>query len=182
MRVSYSMLSAWERKDFDTAIAYFLRLPTPDFGNYDDGRKYHDKWEKETRRTGRLPKVFGGLELKNPEPELYIKKKLNDWLELAGKIDLRDGKIMYEYKTGGSPASAYARGKQHEVYQILDPRLEIADYFAYNQHEKKVTFERVHLGRESLYSGYNWVITLASEMKDTLERLGYDTEKRIKKE
>lgn len=174
MRVSHSLLAAWERRDYETAISWFLGLPAGDYGTYGDGRAFHKKWDKETVRTGCLPKVFGGKKLNNPKPEHKIVKQLNDWLTLVGVMDNLDLPVMYEYKTGRSSAGAYANGHQHCVYQLLEPRLLLAEYYAYNQYTDEVTFERVHLNEETLRQGVEWVVTLASDMRATLENMGYD--------
>ncbi len=175
MRVNYSMLSAWERRDYEAAIGMWLGVERPKNEAMIAGTTYHEDWEAEVKKTGKLPSIFGVKELNNPEPEVKIVKRLNDWLTLSGVIDLRDVPDMYEYKTGRSTASAYARSYQHKVYQILDPRLTMAHIYVYNQHTNTVTYERVHLNLDTLKDGVNWVITLASEMKATLESMGYDT-------
>lgn len=176
MRVSYSILAAWERRDYDSAIGMYLGKKIQPTRAMMAGSGWHKEWEEETLRTGKLPAIFGARELKNPETEVKIVKKLTPWLTLSGVMDLRDVPIVFEYKTGHSPAAVWARSKQHLVYQILDPRLTLAEYFAYNQHINNVTYERVHLTKASLYEGMNWVITLSSEMKSTLDNLGYETE------
>lgn len=175
MRVSYSMLSAWERKDYDSAIGMWLGVSSPKNEAMIAGTTFHEDWEDEVKRTGKLPSVFGVKYLNNPETEVKIVKKLSDWLTLSGVIDLRDVPDMYEYKTGRTPASTYANGYQHKVYQVLDPRLTTAHIYAYNQHTNTVSYEKVHLDKDSLVDGINWIVTLASEMRATLESMGYDT-------
>ena len=121
MRVSYSMLSAWERRDYDTAIGMYLGKYRRQNDAMVAGTSYHEDWESEVKRTGKLPSIFGAKDLRNPETEVKVVKKITDWLTLSGVMDLRDVPDVYEYKTGRSPASFYARSHQHTTYQILDP-------------------------------------------------------------
>jgi hypothetical protein len=139
------------------------------------GSAFHKLWETETIMTNCLPTVFGSKHLNNPEPEVKVVKKLNDWLTLSGVMDLRDVPELYEYKSGSAPARVYARGHQHGVYQILDPRLTRCHYFAFNQHTGEVTYEIVHLRPDTIKDTANWIISISSEMKATLENLGIDT-------
>lgn len=176
MRVSYSMLAAWERKDYESAIGMYLGKSRPPSEAMVAGTTFHEDWENEVKRTGKLPSIFGTRDLNNPETEVKIVKKLTDWLTLSGVIDLRDVPDVYEYKSGRSSASFYARSHQHTTYQLLDPRLTMAHYLVYNQYTNTVTYERVHLDIDSFKDGANWVLTLASEMKATLESMGYDTD------
>lgn len=175
MRVSYSMLSAWEARDYDKAIAMFLGQQTMKNEAMQAGIDYHEQWEQEVKVTRKLPSIFGAKDLNNPETEVKIEKRLTDWLTLVGVIDLRDIPDIYEYKTGRTNASAYARSHQHTTYQVLDPRATMAHYFAYNQYTNTVTYERVHLTEKSLEDGIEWVVSLAADMKATLENMGYDT-------
>ena len=180
MRVSHSMLVAWENREFDAAIAMYLNEPRPPVSEVvenamEDGSALHKAWEVETRATGNLPMIFGGKHLENPEPEVKIVKRLNSWLTLSGVIDLRDGSELYEYKSGRAPARVYAKGHQHGVYQILDPRLTRANYYAFNQHTGEITYEIVHLRPDTIKDTANWIITVSTEMKSTLENLGIDT-------
>lgn len=180
MRVSYSMLAAWEHGEYDAAIAMYLGEPAPMRMEViqiamEAGSAFHAAWEAETNVTKRLPAVFGGKQLNNPEPEVKIVKKLNSWLSLSGVLDLRDVPDLYEYKSGAAPARVYANGHQHGVYQILDPRLKRAHYFAFNQHTGTVTYEIVHLRESTIIQTANWIISIASEMRATLENMGIDT-------
>ena len=40
-----------------------------------DGSRYHKEWENEIKETGKMPAIFGGMELNNPKPEIKIEKR-----------------------------------------------------------------------------------------------------------
>jgi hypothetical protein len=175
MRVSYSMMLAWSNGDYETAISMWLGLPGYTNAAMEAGTEFHKEWEAEVKATGSLPKIFGARKLVKPEPEVKIVKKITPWLTLSGVMDLRDVPCVYEYKSGNSKAGAYAKSHQHEYYQILDPRLKIADYFVFNQHTGAVTWERVHLSKQTMLKGMTHLLTCATEMQLLLEKMGYDT-------
>lgn len=180
IRVSYSILSSWARGDIDRAVAPFVGeevLPTLAMI---EGKMLHEKWERETLRTGRMPKVFGGRKLESPELELATKKarQLNDWCVISGVLDLREGPLGVDYKSGVRTATEYANSFQHKVYQVLYPELERFEYHCFNQHlprkhPDRVTMAIVHLSRQTLEDGINYILTYASELRQYLIDQGY---------
>ena len=171
-RVSYSILSAWASGDYDTALKMYHRIEMEPNEYQIDGKRWHKKWEAETKKTGCMPKVFGGKKLENPITELKIEKDLNEWLQLVGVIDLvDDGKDCFgvDYKTGSIDSSQYSNGWQHSVYQILFPRMKRFEFHHYNQHKKIVDMSIVHLTDKTLVDGLEWIITQASDMKNYID-------------
>ncbi len=181
IRVSYSILAAWERGDIDRAVAPYAGVEIEPTQAMIDGKKYHERWERYTKRTKRLPKVFGNRKLNNPKLESETKKvvQLNDWCYLSGVLDVLDEKLGIDYKTGKSTATDYANGKQHNVYQILYPMLERFEYHCFNQHlhrkdPQRATMSVVYLNRETLETAIEWVLTLAAELREYLIKNGYE--------
>ena len=64
IRVSYSILNSWARGDIDRAVAPYAGVEIESTEAMEYGKKKHEAWEKETRRTGRLPARFAPRKLK----------------------------------------------------------------------------------------------------------------------
>lgn len=175
IRVSYSILNSWAHGDIDRATAPYRGEKTPATEAMEFGKKMHEKWERETLRTGCLPKIFGGRKLESPELELSTKKMrtLKDWCVLVGVLDVKDGATGVDYKTGNSSASNYLTSKQHECYQILYPELTRFEYYCLNQHlhhtdNDHITVGAVYLDGDTLRDGLEWVLTMSAELREYL--------------
>lgn len=175
IRVSYSILNSWARGDIDRAVAPYAGVEIEATEAMEYGKKKHEAWEKETRRTGRLPARFGGRKLKSPQLELNTKKvrKLNDWCYLSGVLDVLDGDTAIDYKTGRMSASEYLNSKQHECYQILYPNIKRFEYHCCNQHLQRkddgyITVAIAYLDKNTLKNGIEWVLTMAAELREYL--------------
>lgn len=189
IRVSYSILSAWARGDIDRAIAPYAGIQDEPNEAMIAGKKLHERWEQEVRRTKHLPRIFGGRNLEAPELELSTKKvrKLTDWCVLVGVLDVKDGCTGIDYKTGVMSATGYVNSKQHEVYQVLYPELTRFEYYCYNQHlcrsdSSRVTVGVVHLSRQTLQDGLEWILTMAAELREYLINSGLGSRLDYKKE
>lgn len=175
IRVSYSILNSWARGDIDRAVAPYAGIEVESTEAMEYGKKKHAAWEKETRKTGRLPRRFGGRKLKSPQLELSTKKvrKLSDWCYLSGVLDVLDGDTVIDYKTGRSSASEYLNSKQHECYQILYPGIKRFEYHCCNQHLRRtdegyITVAVAYLDKNTLKDGIEWVLTMAAELREYL--------------
>ena len=180
IRVSYSILNSWAHGDIDRAIAPYVGVDVEPTEAMIEGKKMHERWEREAKRTGCLPKVFGGRKLKSPELELATKRvrKLTDWCVISGVLDVKDGTTAIDYKTGKATASDYTNSKQHECYQVLYPEINRFEYYCCNQHlhhldDNHVTVGVVYLTRQTLEDGINWILTLAAELREYLINNGY---------
>jgi hypothetical protein len=168
-RASYSILSAWASGDFERAISAYYKEEVETTQQMKDGKAFHEKWEKEGKKTGKLPKVFGDLKFLHPQFEIKKARVLNNWLELVGVLDVKDGEMAIDYKTGVTDAQTYANSYQHKVYQILFPELKRFEYYHYNQYTDKADMAIVYLNDKTLGEGVEWVVTQASEMKAYLD-------------
>ena len=180
IRVSYSILSAWAKGDIDRAVAPYAGIEIEPTEAMKYGKKKHEAWEKEARRYGRLPRRFGGRKLISPQFELNTKKirKLNDWCYLSGVLDVLDGDVAIDYKTGKTPAGEYLNSYQHECYQILYPNIKRFEYHCCNQHLHRkddgyITVSVANLNKQTLKHGIEWVLTMAAELREYLINNGY---------
>lgn len=183
IRLSYSIINSWLQGDFDRALGMLFYKPIEPTPAMIEGRKLHEEWEAEGRKTGRMPEVFGPVKLINPlfERETKRERQLNDWLTVAGRLDTLedDGKLGKDYKTGTTPATTYANGKQHKVYKVLYPLMERFEYHCFNQylpkdHPDKVTMSIVHLSDTMLEEGVEIILTVGSDIRAYLENNGLE--------
>lgn len=173
-RASYSTLSAWARGDYDLAIGMYFKTTKFDNEAMQLGRALHDEWDQEIKRTGAMPRVFGGRPLPpNYKSEQFVTKQLADWLVLRGRLDLLiPDEVGFDWKSGVTPSTQWANSMQHNVYQILYPKIKRFEYHAFNpyaKHSEAVTVSVVHLNAKSLEQGVEWVVTHAGEMKNYIE-------------
>lgn len=175
IRVSYSILNSWAKGDIDRAVAPYAGVEIEPTEAMEYGKKKHAAWEKETLRTGRLPRRFGGRKLVSPKLELSTKRvrKINDWCYLSGVLDVLDGDTAIDYKTGKTPASDYLNSRQHECYQILYPNIKRLEYHCCNHHLRRkddgyITVAVAYLNKKTLRDGIEWVLTNAAELREYL--------------
>lgn len=169
-KTSYSTLSTWARGDYDLALSMYFHRSDFDTPAMAFGRAMHTQWEREIKKTGRMPVMFGGRLLKPGfRCEVFASKMLAPWLEVRGKLDLLTDDAGFDWKTGITASTAYGNSYQHKVYQVLYPHLKRFEYHAYNQYSKKITVSIVHLSPKTLAQGIDWLVTHASEMKQYIE-------------
>ncbi len=168
LRASYSILGAWARGEYQRAIDMYLGVEVEATPQMLAGREFHKQWENEIRQTNCLPKVFGSMKLKNPQPELKIYKDLTPWLGLVGVIDLYDDGVIYDWKTGRTVQNA--DDWQCKVYQILLPDAKRAEIHHYDQYSNEVSVSICHLTEETLMDAVEWVITMGGEMYHYLQK------------
>lgn len=175
IRVSYSILNSWSHGDIDRAVAPYAGVVVESTEAMEYGKRQHEIWEREVRKTKRLPKVFGGRKLNTPELEFSTKRvrKLTDWCVVSGVLDVKDGTTAIDYKTGKSSATDYVNSRQHEVYQVLYPEIKRFEYYCRNQHvhhddSSHITVGVVYLNRKTLEDGLNWILTMAAELREYL--------------
>lgn len=183
MRVSYSILSAWDRGDWDRAIAPFVGREIEGNEFMQRGKRWHKRWEKESRKTGKIPAIFGDEKLVDAQIEGDSRRvrQINDWLELSGVLDRIDkpewlltGKRGIDYKLSKQNAVAWANSKQGACYKILYPELSVFEFHCHNPYLKKgdpdaTTMSIVHLTDKVLEEGLEWVLTTASDLRAYLE-------------
>lgn len=188
MKVNFSILSAWDRGDWDRAVAPFVGGIVEPNAIMIEGQKLHERWERETNRTKKAPRVFGGESLVNHKAEQATKRvvQLNDWLALSGILDridepewLKTGKRGTDYKRSKYNATHWAGSKQATVYQILYPELTLFEFQVWNPYLRatdpdKVSMAIVHLTQKTLERGIEWVLSNSSQLYDYLVTNGFD--------
>lgn len=176
IRLSFSVLLPWSQGNYDEATRRFLRQeiqPTPQM---EFGKLLHEQWRTHIDKYKELPPELCGDKLNDPQTEMKLEVMLEPWLQFVGIIDCLDGETIYEWKTGGADSNTYMRTPQPLVYQVLahhqgfTPTKAVVRH--YNQYTSKTTTSYRYLSQKSYDEGLNWIITTASEMKDSLDKSG----------
>lgn len=158
----------WEQGRWEDAIKSYFKLDRWISEEMAEGKKYHEEWAEETRKTNCLPLVFGGTKLIKPIVEEKKVVEIFDWLDLVGIIDCYDEGTIYEYKTGISNSQEYARTSQVPVYGVLsllsDMKVKKAEIHHYNQYEKQSDMFMIWMTDAVIKHGFDWIETHASDM------------------
>jgi len=170
-RASFSVLSTWEKGDWQGALSQYFWLPTIETEAMREGKRYHKDWNGEIIRTKLMPAVFGAAELsKDFKTELKLEVDLADWLEVVCKIDLLDGPTIHEFKTGVGSSGDGSHSKQGNLYGLLAVKSGFAvkecKIWHYNQYNQKSDLSIVWLTPATMERAQNWVETLAGEMRE----------------
>lgn len=167
-RASYSVLRLWEESRVDDAIKAYFRLDRWVSEQMADGKDWHEKWAEEIRQTSKTPAIFGGRELITPVVEKKIVVPIFDWLDLSFVMDCYASNVLYEWKTGLSNSQDYVRMPQISVYALGCALAELpakkAEIHHYNQYNKQADMSIIWLTNKLVKSGYDYVLTFASEM------------------
>lgn len=173
LRASYTVLNMWASGNWEQAVKYYFKLERITTPAMEAGKVFHQNWETEISKTQKLPDVFGGLQLKNPQAELFLTAQMHDWLELVGRIDLYDEPTIYEFKSGKTSSLDYARSKQTGTYAVLatlnNMLVKRAEIFHFDQHKKQKELSVVWITDSLLKESLNWIETVSSEMHSYLE-------------
>ncbi len=123
LRISYTLLTLWERHDIQGVMDYIhgiRKSPTPQMI---EGLQFDNKACAEAVKNKRLIPEFGWYELKNPRPQVKLTANLKSDsgipFTLVGVLDLYDDGVIWELKTGLTSSTSYARTKQVRIYSIL---------------------------------------------------------------
>ena len=148
MRISYSLINAWERGDPDRAVKTYFHLDTQPTRQMVEGREVHEEIANYIDENGEFPKWFFNYPLKNPETEKAVVVNYNEVFDLKCIIDLLDSPLMFEYKTGVTDSLGWTRTDQLPFYflvcELADIKVDSAFLIRYNQYIKKTDFAVVH--------------------------------------
>ena len=125
IRLSYTLLSLWERGDIDGAVATYFHLDRPVSKAMIRGREVHQEIEEHIKEHKRFPDWFFTYELKSPKPEVEVHVSYNELFDLKGYFDCLDEKTLFEFKTGRTGALEWARTWQLPIYFLLAELAEI---------------------------------------------------------
>jgi hypothetical protein len=166
-RASYTIISCWAKGDWERAIKMYFKLETFESEAMRQGKAYHKQWEEEVKKTGCLPKIFGGKKLNNPKTEEKMVVSVNDWLDVVGVLDLLDSPELHDYKTGkSSPNIDIQVGIYGVICKLKGIPIDVAYIHHFDQYSKKVEVHKVYLTDKKIEESMNYIITIAGEMHE----------------
>lgn len=121
IRLSYTLLSLWERGDIEGAVDTYFHLDRPTTEAMENGKKVHKEIEEHINKYNAFPEWFFNYELKLPETEKIVVANYNELFDLKGIFDCLDvvDKTLFEFKTGNSDSLEWARTWQLPLYFLL---------------------------------------------------------------
>lgn len=166
LRISYSLLDTWQRGGDVVSMYFHLdREPTEQMA---DGKLIHEGLAEYIKENKKFPEWFFNYELKNPEPEKEVVVSYNELFDLKCIIDLLDGPLLFEYKTGITDSLAWSRTDQIPLYflacELADIKVDSAFLVHHNQYTKKSDFTVVHNSKTLRDHARNVIDSVAPEV------------------
>lgn len=186
-RLSFSILDKVRLGYIDEAISMFNRVPLPATPAMELGKKYHNLWEKQILKTGRIPDMLGGEQLTDGwtvEKKLVKRFRLGDnVVEFVGVYDNYEPNApqptLRDWKMTTSSATVYSNSYQHSCYKVLVPDATVFEYrckhpFILDQ----LTIARIHLTDAQRERGLEFIRTYAGEFIQQYEWYLQDNQRR----
>lgn len=173
VKLSYSILKAWESHRFEESIAMYLGKELPATPYMELGKLKHEQWAEHTLKHKNLHPELGGTKLKNPIVEQKYEKLLpfSEDIQILwrGIIDLEHGTTLVDYKCGSTSPSNYIGGWQLDSYKLLRPHATDGEYICFNPYTKTVTVGHKFLHETDAEKALEKIITLGGELIDYLQ-------------
>lgn len=176
VKLSYSILDAWKRGDWERAVGMYIGQPLPGTPEMELGKAKHEQWEQEIIKSGDLPKDLGGDKLIAPITERKYQKLLpftDDYMILLrGVVDALDGSTIHEFKCGMTEAVSYVDSMQCDFYKLLIPQADRAVFHCFNPYFPEghnLTRGIKFLNRANAESALEMIYTTGGELIDYLE-------------
>jgi hypothetical protein len=119
IRLSYSLLSCWERNDVDGAVATYFHMDRPSNPAMENGKKVHQELAEYIDKHNSFPDWFFKYELTLPQTEKEVIVSYNEMFDIKGVFDCYDSGTLFEFKTGGSDSLEWARTWQLPIYFLI---------------------------------------------------------------
>lgn len=181
LRISYSLLSQWEKGDIGGAINVFkyenFGIETDGTPAMMEGKRYHDEISKHIETYNCLPDYMGtNLTFTVPKTEHLVTVPYNEICDLGGRFDCLEEPILYEWKTGVSDSLEWARTWQLPIYflicELAGINVDLAYLVRYNQYEKKSDYCIVHNTKKKRDDARNRIDSLAPEIVEYFQNEG----------
>lgn len=173
IKLSYSILSAWEKQRFEDAIGMYLGKDLPATPYMELGKIKHKQWADFTQKHKAIHEEVGGEMLSNPIVEQKYQKILpfsgDIQILWRGVIDLEDENILDDYKCGQTPPSNYIDGWQLDSYKLLRPQAKLGKYRCYNPYTKELKIGVKYLHQSNAEKALENILTFGGELIDYLQ-------------
>lgn len=167
IKLSYSILHAWEQGRYEEAVAQYLGKPLPATPAMELGKLKHAIWERYVNENKCLPPELGGGVLHDPITERKYEKtlELGEYtLLIRGVIDLEHDNVLVDYKCGVGTPSTYLSGWQLDLYKWLHPSAKLGKYICFNPYADTYSVGAKFLGDKEAENAVEHLITYGSDM------------------
>ena len=158
VRLSYSMISAWERGDPQGAVDVFsyekFGIEKAGTRQMEEGKKFHLEIAESIEKTNNLPKYMDfKADFSIPEIEKLVTVPYNEICDIGCRYDCIDVPFLYDWKTGVTDSLEWTRTNQLPIYFLIaelngmdeiNGLLDSAYIVRYNQYEKRTDYCKVH--------------------------------------
>ena len=168
IRLSYSLISLWERGDIQGAIDTYFHSSKKGTQQMEDGRATHKEIAEYLEKFNCLPDYmnFSG-HFTIPKVEHAVTVPYNEIIDLKGVFDCLEEPNLYEWKTGVSDSLEWARTWQLPLYflicEIAKVDVKTAYLIRYNQYQKQSDMVVVHNSTK-----------LRDKARNIVDSLGYE--------
>ncbi len=175
LRISYSMLNAAKRNDWNSVVSMYLHKETPRTEEQLEGLEYHKRWEDAIMKNKAVKIGQGEYIFNTPRVEEKHEVDYGDDFTLVGVFDCIDDKRLYEFKTGTQDAMSYANSYQLPIYFLIAKlkgiKIDEAWLIHYNQYENVGEMAIVRNTDRAIEEASNYVDTLGGMVKSYLQQL-----------
>jgi hypothetical protein len=141
LRLSYSLISAWERGNVQDAVEMYFHVGGKMTPQIQYGIDFHKDMADHITKYNSFPDWFfkGGLKLPQTEKELIV--PYNDLFDIKAIFDCYDNPDLYEFKTGVQDSLEWSRTLQLPMYflvaEIDKMEIDKAIVIRHNQYKKE---------------------------------------------
>lgn len=170
LRLSYSLLSTWQKGRPDDCVKMYFHMEMPSNKAMNAGRDIHEDIRQHVATTGKFPDWLWSGVPQSPQPEKEIIVPYNEQFDLKVIIDCLDTQTGYEWKTGTSDALTWARTAQIPLYmlacELAGIPVEKFYLVRWNQYEKKKDWSMLWNTPDKIETARNFVDSIAPEIHE----------------
>ena len=168
LRLSYTLLSLWERGACDDAVNTYFHVDRPTNAAMIHGKKVHDELAEYIDTHNTFPEWFFSYDLSIPECEKAVTVSYNEMFDLKGIFDCVDvaTKTLFEFKTGNTNSLAWARTDQLPIYFLIAglAKIPVEKAILIRHDGEKSDFVVVHNSKRLVNKGRNIVDSYGPEI------------------
>lgn len=176
IRISFTLLSLWDRKEYDQVADYYSKKRTFTTDAMELGQAYDTLVNATVNKTGKLPPDFGGLQLNKPITQLKLEANLDDEIEIVGMPDVLDAPTLIEIKTGVTNSMTYIKSMQIGMYALLcelnNIKIDKAIVIRHDQYQKKTDWSMRWITPELIKQTKVQIYSKEPEIREFLEGRG----------
>ena len=176
MRISYSLLSLWQKGDVEGAIKTYLHTNNTPNERMKQGKIIHKEIQDHIVKHNKFPDWFFKYEFTKPENEKEVVVKYNERFDLKAILDTYDTGIGFEYKTGTQDSLVWARSAQVPLYMLTCSLADIPVSKFYlmhwDQYRKERDYSLIWYNQEQIDKARNYIDSYAPEIYEYFSREG----------